>query len=105
MFEELFAGPIARARQRHSPLPEERRRFLGHLKCLGYARGTLRAVACELIVIATRLDLSATRSLDASVVEAAAQRWAAHQLLRHHSTSRRLSIRNFRHWAEQWLRY
>ncbi len=81
MFEELFAGrPIARARQCHNPLPEERRRFLVHLKGLGYARGTLRAVACELIVIATRLDLSGTHPVDASVVEAAARRWAAHQL-------------------------
>jgi integrase/recombinase XerD len=105
MFEELFTGPIARARQRHSPLPEERRRFLGYLKSLGYARGTLRAVACELIVIATRLDISDTRLLDASMVEEAARRWAAHQLRRHHSTSARLSIRNFRYWAEQWLRY
>lgn len=105
MFEELFAGPIARARQRHNPLPEERRRFLSHLKSHGYARGTLRAVACELIVIAMRLDLSGTHPVDASVVEAAARRWAAHQRRRHHSTSLRLSIRNFRYWAEQWLRY
>src|SRR6266571_2567827 len=90
MFDELFSGRRARARQRQSPLPEERRRFLDHLKGLGYARGTLRAVACELIVIATRLDLSGTRVLDASIVEAAAGRWAAHQLRRHHSTSARL---------------
>ena len=105
MFEELFAGPIARARQHHNPLADERRRFLSHLKSLGYTRGTLRAVACELIVIATRLDLSGTHPVDASVVEAAAGRWAAHQRRRHHSTSLRLSIRNFRYWAEQWLRY
>jgi hypothetical protein len=96
MFEELFAGPIARARHCAGPLPGERRRFLAHLKGLGYARGTLRAVACELIVIATRLDLAGTGELDASVVSAAAQRWAAHQLRRHHSTNRPLSIRNFR---------
>ena len=32
MFEELFEGPIARARQRESPLPDERRRFLSHLQ-------------------------------------------------------------------------
>ena len=29
MFEDLFDGPIARACQRESPLPDERRRFLG----------------------------------------------------------------------------
>ena len=105
MFEELFAGPIARARQCESPFAEERRDFLRHLKSRGYARGTLRAVACELIVIVVRLDLSRPRSMDASVVDAAARRWAAHQLRRHYSTNPRLSIRNFRYWAEQWLRY
>jgi integrase/recombinase XerD len=105
MFEELFAGPIAHARQCESPFSAERRDFLRHLKSRGYARGTLRAVACELIVIATRLDLSGTRSLGASHVDAAARRWAAYQLRRHYSTSARLSIRNFRYWAEQWLRY
>jgi hypothetical protein len=37
MFEELFAGrPIARARQCAGPLPDERRRFLAHLKGLEY---------------------------------------------------------------------
>ena len=77
MFEELFEGPIARARQRESPLPEERRRFLSHLRALGYARSSLRAIACELIVIATRLDLSGSEPFDAAGVEAAARRWAS----------------------------
>ena len=44
MFEELFTGPIALARQHESPFPEERRQFLRHLKDLGYARSTLHAV-------------------------------------------------------------
>lgn len=105
MFEELFEGPIARARQRESPLPEERRRFLSHLQALGYAHSSLRAIACELIVIATRLDLSGSDPLDAAFVEAAARRWARHQMRRHHSTDLALSTRNFRYWAQQWLRY
>src|SRR5881628_276760 len=86
MFEELFEGPIARARQRESPLPDERRHFLSHLQALGYARSSLRAVACELIVIAARLDLAGADLLNATVVEAAARRWATHQMRRHHST-------------------
>jgi hypothetical protein len=73
MFEELFDGPIARARQRESLLPEERRRFLSHLHTFGYTHASLRAIACELIVIATRLDLSGPDPLDAAVVEAAAR--------------------------------
>jgi integrase/recombinase XerD len=105
MFEELFEGPIARARQREGPLPEERRRFLSHLHALGYQHSSLRAIACELIVIATRLDLSGSDPLDAAVVEAAARRWATHQIRRRHSTDAALSRRNFRYWAQQWLRF
>jgi hypothetical protein len=33
MFEELFEGPIARARQRESPLPDERRPSVGLDSC------------------------------------------------------------------------
>ena len=105
MFEELFDGPIARARQYASPLVDERRRFLGHLKGLGYARTSLKAVACELLIITARLDLSGSDAIDVAVVEAAAQRWAAHQVSRGHSTNRHVSERNFRHWAAEWLRY
>jgi hypothetical protein len=91
MFEELFEGPIARARQRESPLPDERRRLLSHLQTLGYAHSSLRAIACELIVIAARLDLSGSEPFDAASVTAAARRWATYRVLRHHSTDPTLS--------------
>ena len=104
MFEELVEGPTARARRCESPLPEERRRFLSHLQTLGYAHSSLRAIACELIVIATRLDLSGSDLFDAAGVEAPARRFATYQVRRHHSTDPALSTRNFRYWAEQWLR-
>ena len=93
MFEELFEGPIARARQRESPLPDERRRFLSHLQTLGYAHSSLRAIACELIVIAARLDLSGSEPFDAARVTAAARRWATYQVRRHHGTDPALSTR------------
>jgi site-specific recombinase XerD len=105
MFEELFPGPIALRRHRTSPLADERRQFLRHLHDLGYARLSLKVIACELIVIATRLSLSGSDPVDAADVEAAARRWATHQIRRHHSTDAALSTRNFRYWAQQWLRY
>lgn len=105
MFEELFDGKRALTRQHAGPFAEERRRFLLHLKELGYTRGTLRAIACELIVIASHLDLSNGHLIDAVVVEATARRWAASQMRRHRSRSVALSTRNFRHWATQWLRH
>ncbi len=91
MFEQLFEGSIARARQRESPLPGEQRRFLSHLQTLGYAHSSLRAIACELIVIATRLDLSGSELFDEAGVEAAARRWATYQVRRHHGTDPALS--------------
>jgi hypothetical protein len=75
------------------------------LQALGYARSSRRAVACELIVIAARLHLAGADFLNATVVEAAARRWATHRMQRHHSTDPALSTRNFRYWAEHWLRY
>src|SRR3990170_1715178 len=102
MFEELFTGPIALARQQKSPFPEERRQFLRHLKGLGYARNSLHAVACELVVITRHLDLSGREALDVAVIEAAARRWITHQTRRHR---RATATRNFRYWAQQWLRW
>ncbi len=63
MFEELFTRRIALARQHQCPFPEERRQFLRHLKDLGYARNTLHAVACELVVITRLLELSGRDAL------------------------------------------
>ena len=105
MFEELFSGPIARARQRASPLVDERRQFLQHLKELGYALTSLKAVACELLVIVRGLDLSGDDAVDIATVDAAAQRWARQQIRRHRSTNSAISTRNFRYWATQWLQF
>ena len=105
MFEELFPGPIALARHRTSPLADERRQFLRHLHDLGYARLSLKAVGCELVVITRYLDVSGREALEVAVIEAAAQRWAADQMRRHRGTNPQLSTRNFRYWAEQWLRW
>ena len=56
-------------------------------------------------MIAARLDLSGSEPFDAARVTAAARRWATYQVRRHHGTDPALSTRNFRYWAEQWLRY
>ena len=105
MFEDIFDGPIARARQLAHPYVEPRRQFLDHLQGLGYARTSLKAVACELIIIAGHLDLSGATSIDHATVQTAARGWAAHQVRRGQSTSARISERNFRYWAIQWLRH
>lgn len=105
MFEELFTGPIALARQRTTPLAHERRRFLHHLKNLGYAPNSLRDVACELVVIVRHLALSGDGPVALAAVDVAAQQWAMHQMCRHRSGKAAISIRNFRYWATQWLRF
>jgi site-specific recombinase XerD len=105
MFEELFTGPIALARQHESPFPEERRRFLRHLKDLGYARNTLHAVACQLVVITRHLDLSGCGALDVATVGATARRWATDHSRRRGRATTALAARNFRYWAVQWLQW
>jgi integrase/recombinase XerD len=105
MFEDLFDGPIARARQLAHPYADQRRQFLDHLKHLGYARTSLKAVACELLIITDRLDLCGTSQVAITTVDAAARDWAAHQVTRGHSTSAKISERNFRYWATEWLRW
>lgn len=45
MFEQLFVRPRALARHSAEPLPDERRRFLAHLKECGLPRVTLRGHA------------------------------------------------------------
>jgi len=104
MFEELFTGPIALARQRESPYAEERRQFLRHLKDVGYRRNSLHAVACQLVVITRSLDLSGPDALDGSDIEAVARRWATRHARRRGKTVGQ-ATRNFRYWAEQWLRW
>jgi site-specific recombinase XerD len=105
MFEELFPGPIALARHRHSPRPEERRQFLDHLKSLGYARNSLRAVACQLLVIVRHVDLSGEHAVDMAVVERIARRWAIDHSRRRSGATTALAARNLRYWATQWLQW
>ncbi len=105
MFDDLFEGPIARARQLAHPYVEPRRRFLDHLQQLGYARTSLKAVACELLIIVNRLDLSGANPVAIATVEAAARRWAAYQVKHGQSASVHISERNFRYWALGWLRH
>jgi site-specific recombinase XerD len=105
MFEALFSGPIALARQYESPFPEERRQFLSHLNDLGYARNTLHAVACELLVIVRHLDLSGQKAVDIALVEGVAQRWATAHSRRRGRATTALAARNFRYWAVQWLQW
>jgi integrase/recombinase XerD len=105
MFEELFTGPIALARQRASPFREERRQFLYHLKGLGYARNSLHAVACELVVIVRHLDLSGQSAVEMAVVERVARRWATDHSRRRGRATTALAARNFRYWETQWLQW
>jgi integrase/recombinase XerD len=105
MFEELFPGPVALARHQNSPVPEERRQFLDHLKRLGYARHSLRSVAGKLVVIVRHPELSGQREVDIAVVERIARRWAGDHSRRRGRATTALAERNFRYWATQWLRW
>jgi hypothetical protein len=58
MFDLLFVKPRAVARHSAEPLPDERRRFLAHLKECGLPRVTLRWHAEMLLRVAETLRLA-----------------------------------------------
>src|SRR4051794_20992723 len=86
MFEQFVKHPRALARHRHSPLAEERRRYLAHCVELGMAHETVRSVASYLLIITDYLRLGERPNdqITPAEVEAEATRWAN----RHNAPSR-----------------
>jgi site-specific recombinase XerD len=78
VFEQLFEGPRALARQRSGPLVEERRRYLNHLAAQGLARKSLRHTAYYLLAVADSLRLSDRPGevIDRAEIEHQAVLWA-----------------------------
>jgi len=58
MFEQLFPGPKALARQRDGPLAERRQDYLTHLAQQGMSRATLVEAAYYLLIVAEQLRLA-----------------------------------------------
>jgi integrase/recombinase XerD len=79
MFETLFKYPRVLARHREGPVADARERFLTHCAEQGLARESLLRTAREVLIIAKHIDLTTGEAISIHDVEAAADRWAAHQ--------------------------
>ncbi len=75
MFDDIFF-PHTAERYRAAPLPEQRERYLVHLKETGARRSTLRKCANVQLSLVRLLDLKAGERVNRSQVEAAAATWS-----------------------------
>jgi hypothetical protein len=107
MFETLFKYPRVLARHREGPVADARERFLTHCAEQGLARESLLRTAREVLIIAKHIDLTTGTAISIHDVEAAADRWDAHQQRRYRlrgsavEGSRQLFIQK----ALPWLRF
>jgi site-specific recombinase XerD len=101
MFEQLFEGPEALARQHTGPLVEERRAYLTHLAGQGTARSTLRSIARYLVAAVESLRLAQRPGelITTAEVRERAALWAG--LLRPSPAAQPRFVR----YATAWLRY
>ncbi len=105
MFDTLFRYPRVLARHRQGPFAEAREQFVSHCARAGVASATQLRIARELLVIASRVDLSGECAIPMAEVEASADRWVRYQQRRHRihrtSGSRKLFVQT----ATSWLRF
>lgn len=104
MFETLFKYPGVLRRHQDGPAADARQRYLVHCATQGAAPATLASLARELLVIATRLDVT-RGTLLLQEIEAAAWRWASDQQRRHRSHGSRWSHERFVQVASAWCRF
>ena len=105
MYETLFEYPAVVARHREGPFAEARERFLNHCAVQGLARATLLRHARELLVVAERIDINIGGAISPSVIEAAADRWAAEQVQLQRVQGLRWSQELFVRTATAWLHF
>jgi hypothetical protein len=77
------SNPRVLARHREGPVTDARERFLTHCAEQGLARESLLRTAREVLIIAKHIDLTTGKAIRIRDVEAAADRWGAHQQRRY----------------------
>jgi integrase/recombinase XerD len=105
VFETLFNYPSVLARHRGGSFADLRERFLIHCADQRMAQTTLLRVARELLVIATRIDLTAERQISLSEIEAVADGWSRYQKRRRRAHCPKWSRELFIQTAVSWLRF
>jgi integrase/recombinase XerD len=105
MFESLFKYPTVLARHVEGPAADDRQRFLHHRANEGAARNTLLRIARELLIIATRINMTTGKMIGRRDLEAAADKWARHQRRRNRSYGPRWSRELFLQVGTEWFRF
>jgi integrase/recombinase XerD len=105
VFETLFKYSGVLARHRDGPFADLRERFLIHCVDQGIAQSTLLRVAREVLVIASRMDLTAERQISLPEIEAAAERWSRYQKRCRRADCLKWSRELFIQTAVPWLRF
>src|SRR3954452_9075071 len=107
MFEQLFKGPHALARQRNGPLAEERLRYLAHCAEQQMSPGTLRRIAIYTLVVAKALRLADRPGelVTRAEIEAEADRWANRHPRPPAMRETHLSGLRFTSYATRWLAF
>ena len=105
MFETLFRYPAIVARHQSGRFAEAREQFLNHCAGQGMAHATLQRYAQELLLVAERIDITASEEIESSVIDVAADRWARAQRQRQRVDNLRWSRELFVQTAKDWLRF
>lgn len=107
MFEQLFKRPKALARQRVSPLAEERCAYLNHLARQGMSRATLRGAAIYLLIVVHELRLAQrpAQAIPVAEIQHRATRWANRPDRKTAPEGIRHARQRFLGTATSWLRF
>lgn len=105
MFDTLFHYPRVLARHSEGPFAPERERYLQFCAGGGTAQSTLLGTASELLVIASRIDLTGSRTVSLAEIGIAADRWVAYQRRQNRITSVKYSRERFIYTATSWCRF
>jgi hypothetical protein len=105
MLESLYRYSRVLARHLDEPAAEERDRYVEHCAAGGAARESVLHLASELLVVAQRVDINATRAISTEEIATAADRWVRHQRRRGRISTARYSRQRFVQVATDWLRF
>lgn len=105
MFDTLFHYPSVLARHSEGPFAVEREQYLQFCASGGTAQSTLLGMASELLVIASRIDLTGSRIVSMAEICIAADQWVGYQRRQHHITSIKYSRERFIYTATSWCRF
>jgi site-specific recombinase XerD len=88
------------------PFPEERNAYLAHLQKIGHSVRRMRDVNRFLLGIAEQVDLSRADLLDVAQIRQAGEAWVSSHCKPDSTVrTRQLTLREFTHIGERWLRF